>query len=86
MFHFLPLAIRYDGSKPAGGHGYQVHIGPMYSDTRGSVKIASSDPRCSPALRFNYVSTEQDQREWVEAMPGRAQRSWPSRRSTPTTR
>ena len=35
MFHFLPLAIRYDGSAPAGGHGYQVHIGPMYSDARG---------------------------------------------------
>ncbi|HEY5629153.1 MAG TPA: choline dehydrogenase, partial [Candidatus Limnocylindrales bacterium] len=38
MFHFLPLAIRYDGSKPEGGHGYQVHVGPMYSDARGSVK------------------------------------------------
>ena len=35
MFHFLPIAIRYDGSAPAGGHGYQVHIGPMYSDSRG---------------------------------------------------
>ena len=39
MFHFLPVAIRYDGSSPAGGHGYQVHVGPMYSDARGSVKI-----------------------------------------------
>ena len=41
MFHFLPLAIRYDGTAPKGGHGYQVHVGPMYSDARGTVKITS---------------------------------------------
>ncbi|MEV0237089.1 choline dehydrogenase [Nonomuraea sp. NPDC050786] len=68
MFHFLPIAVRYDGSAPAGGHGYQVHIGPMYSDARGSVRIRSADPREKPALRFNYLSTEQDRREWVEAI------------------
>jgi choline dehydrogenase len=68
MFHFLPIAIRYDGSAPAGGHGYQVHIGPMYSDSRGSVKITSLDPTVHPALRFNYLSTAQDRREWVEAV------------------
>ncbi len=68
MFHFLPLAIRYDGSQPEGGHGYQVHVGPMYSDARGTVKITSRDPRVHPALRFNYLSTEQDRREWVEAV------------------
>ncbi|MBV9452333.1 MAG: choline dehydrogenase [Streptosporangiaceae bacterium] len=68
MFHFLPIAIRYDGSVPAGGHGYQVHIGPMYSDARGSVRIKSADPRVHPALRFNYLSTDQDRREWVEAI------------------
>ncbi|WP_316745395.1 choline dehydrogenase [Streptomyces sp. MK7] len=68
MFHFLPVAVRYDGSSPAGGHGYQVHVGPMYSDAVGSVKIRSSDPRVKPALRFNYLSTEQDRREWVEAV------------------
>ncbi|MEY9871425.1 choline dehydrogenase [Streptacidiphilus sp. MAP12-33] len=68
MFHFLPIAVRYDGSAPAGGHGYQVHIGPMYSDARGSVKLKSRDPREHPALRFNYLSTEQDRREWVEAI------------------
>jgi choline dehydrogenase len=67
MFHFLPIAIRYDGSAPQG-HGYQVHVGPMYSDARGSVKITSSDPRKKPALRFNYLTTEQDRREWVEAV------------------
>jgi choline dehydrogenase len=68
MFHFLPIAVRYDGSAPAGGHGYQVHVGPMYSDARGSVKIVSRDPREHPALRFNYLSTDQDRREWVEAV------------------
>jgi choline dehydrogenase len=68
MFHFLPIAIRYDGSAPAGGHGYQVHIGPMNSDARGSVTIASADPAVHPQLRFNYLSTEQDRREWVEAI------------------
>ncbi|MEX2279180.1 MAG: choline dehydrogenase [Acidimicrobiia bacterium] len=68
MFHFLPIAIRYDGSSSAGGHGYQVHIGPMYSNSMGSVKIRSTDPREKPALRFNYLSTEQDRREWVEAI------------------
>lgn len=68
MFHFLPVAIRYDGSAPEGGHGYQVHVGPMYADTRGSVKIRSTNPREHPALRFNYLSTENDRREWVEAV------------------
>ena len=68
MFHFLPVAIRYDGSVPAGGHGYQVHIGPMYSDSRGTVKIKSADPAVHPALRFNYLSTGTDRREWVEAI------------------
>ncbi len=68
MFHFLPIAIRYDGSTPEGGHGYQVHVGPMYSDSRGSVEIRSSDPKTKPALRFNYLSTDQDRREWVEAV------------------
>jgi choline dehydrogenase len=67
MFHFLPLAIRYDGSAPQG-HGYQVHVGPMYSDARGSVKIVSRDPNRHPSLRFNYLSTDQDRREWIEAI------------------
>jgi len=68
MFHFLPVAVRYDGSAPARGHGYQVHVGPMNSDARGSVKIRSTDPRVHPALRFNYLSTAQDRREWIETV------------------
>jgi len=68
MFHFLPIAVRYDGTAPAGGHGYQVHVGPMYSNSEGSVKIISTDPKVKPALRFNYLSTDKDRREWVEAI------------------
>jgi choline dehydrogenase len=70
MYHFLPIAVRYDGTLPegGGGHGYQVHVGPMYSDARGTCKIVSADPRRKPALRFNYLSTDQDRREWKEAI------------------
>ena len=70
MFHFLPIAIRYDGSTPPGGleHGYQVHVGPMYSNSRGSLKITSRDPGVKPALRFNYLSTHEDEVEWVETI------------------
>ncbi|MBF0201645.1 MAG: choline dehydrogenase [Desulfamplus sp.] len=68
QFHFLPLAIRYDGTQPSQGHGYQVHVGPMYSDAIGSVKIKSPNPRVYPKLTFNYLSTAQDRREWVEAI------------------
>jgi choline dehydrogenase len=68
MFHFLPVAIRYDGSAPTEGHGYQVHIGPMYADTRGHVRIRSRDPRVHPSILFNYLSTPNDRREWVEAI------------------
>src|SRR5262245_3403584 len=70
MYHFLPIAVRYDGTLPAGGggHGYQVHVGPMYSDVRGTCKVVSPDPRTHPALRFNYLSTENDRSEWLEAV------------------
>ncbi len=72
MFHFLPIAIRYDGSAPTGplttGDGYQVHVGPMFSDSTGTVKIRSTNPREHPAVQFNYLSTERDRREWIEAV------------------
>ena len=68
MFHFLPVAIRYDGSSPTKGHGYQVHIGPMYADTRGWVRIRSRDPKVHPSMQFNYLSTPTDRKEWVEAV------------------
>ena len=68
MFHFLPLAVRYDGSSPCSGHGYQIHVGPMYSNSKGSVKIKSNNPKDHPKLQFNYLSTEQDRQEWLEAI------------------
>jgi len=68
MFHFLPLAIRYDGTGDTRGHGYQVHVGPMYSDSRGWLKVKSADPFEKPAMQFNYLSTDQDRREWIEAV------------------
>ncbi len=68
QYHFLPVAIRYDGTAPHGGHGYQVHVGPMRSDARGSVAITSADPFVPPKLQFNYLSTAQDRKEWQEAL------------------
>ena len=65
QLHFLPLAVRYDGTAPASKHGYQVHAGPMMSDARGRLAIRSADPTEHPSLVFNYLSTEQDRREWV---------------------
>ena len=68
MFHFLPIAVRYDGTAADGKHGYQVHIGPMNSDVRGRVHITDNDPRHHPSILFNYLSTENDRREWVEVI------------------
>jgi choline dehydrogenase len=68
QFHFLPLAIRYDGTAPSEGHGFQVHIGPVKSDVRGHIRIKSADPTVYPSILFNYLSTEQDKKEWIEAI------------------
>ncbi|OAO29310.1 choline dehydrogenase [Mammaliicoccus lentus] len=68
MFHFLPLAVRYDGQKADTEHGFQVHIGPMYSNSRGSLKIKSKDPFEKPKVVFNYLSTKEDEQEWIEAI------------------
>lgn len=68
MFHFLPLAVRYDGQKAPTAHGYQVHVGPMYSNSRGYLKIKSTNPYEKPEFVFNYLSTPEDRQEWVEAI------------------
>ena len=68
MLHFLPLAVRYDGQVAETEHGYQVHVGPMSADTRGSVMVHSDDPFVKPHIRFNYLSTPNDRKEWVEAV------------------
>jgi len=68
MFHFLPIAIRYDGSVSEAEHGYQFHVGPMSSNSRGWVRIDSNDPFVKPKMLFNYLSTVEDRREWIEAI------------------
>ena len=60
QFHFLPIAVRYDGSVPHRGHGFQAHVGPMRSPSRGSVTLASGDPSAAPVIRFNYMSESED--------------------------
>lgn len=63
QYHFLPMAVRYDGQAAAEGHGFQAHVGPMRSPSRGAVTLASGDPKDAPNIQFNYMSTEQD---WVD--------------------
>ena len=63
QFHFLPIAVRYDGQAAAEGHGFQAHVGPMRSPSRGSVSLRDSDPASDPVIRFNYMSTEKD---WID--------------------
>ena len=63
QFHFLPLAISYDGKTMARGHGYQVHVGTKRSKSRGWVRLRDSDPKSLPKVRFNYMSHEDD---WLE--------------------
>ena len=60
QYHFLPLAVRYDGRAAAGGHGFQAHVGPMRSPARGAITLRSARPEDAPVIRFNYMSTEQD--------------------------
>ena len=63
QFHFLPLAVRYDGKVAAEGHGFQAHVGPMRSKSRGAVTLKSADPAEAPAIFFNYMSHADD---WLE--------------------
>ena len=60
QYHFLPIAVRYDGQAAAEGHGFQAHVGPMRSNSRGSITLKSNDPKVSPKIIFNYMSTPQD--------------------------
>ncbi|MFK7915792.1 MAG: choline dehydrogenase [Pseudomonadales bacterium] len=68
QFHFLPAAMSYDGSSRASGHGYQAHVGPMLSASRGSVRLRSSDPLAAPEIRFNYMSCDDDWRTFRAAI------------------
>ena len=60
QYHFLPMAVRYDGTAAAEGHGYQAHVGPMRSVSRGEVTLRSADPADNPRIQFNYMSAKSD--------------------------
>jgi len=60
QYHFLPIAVRYDGQAAAEGHGFQAHVGPMRSPSRGAVTLRSDRPEDAPVIRFNYMSHEKD--------------------------
>jgi choline dehydrogenase len=60
QYHFLPMAVRYDGTAAAEGHGYQAHVGPMRSVSRGEVTLRSTDPADNPRIQFNYMSAKSD--------------------------
>ncbi|MEM9224233.1 MAG: choline dehydrogenase [Pseudomonadota bacterium] len=63
QFHFLPIAVRYDGKAPAEGHGFQAHVGPMRSRSRGTIRLKNADPLEPPVICFNYMSCEED---WID--------------------
>ncbi|MDQ2094059.1 choline dehydrogenase [Rhodalgimonas zhirmunskyi] len=60
QYHFLPIAVRYDGKAAAEGHGFQAHVGPMRSESRGAVTLKSADPKDAPRIFFNYMSHDSD--------------------------
>lgn len=64
QYHFLPIAVRYDGQAAAEGHGFQAHVGPMRSKSRGRVSLRSGNPADNPKILFNYMSHPEDWEEW----------------------
>ncbi len=64
QYHFLPIAVRYDGKAAAEGHGFQAHVGPMRSKSRGAVTLRSADPADDPRILFNYMSHPEDWEDW----------------------
>ena len=68
QYHFLPIAINYDGSNPYPGHGFQAHVGPMRPTSAGRMQLRSADPREPPSILFNYMATEGDRQEMRAAV------------------
>ena len=68
QYHFLPVAINYNGSNAVKEHGFQAHVGSMRSPSRGRVQVKSKDPRQHPSILFNYMATEQDWHEFRDAI------------------
>ncbi len=63
QYHFLPIAISYDGTRAQSGHGFQAHIGPMRPQSRGRVRLRAADPHTPPSILFNYMQAAEDRRE-----------------------
>ena len=68
QYHFLPMAVRYDGKSPATCHGFQAHVGPMRATSRGHVRLRDAQATTRPRILFNYMSTEQDRKEMRAAV------------------
>ncbi|MCR9259473.1 MAG: choline dehydrogenase [Pseudomonadaceae bacterium] len=68
QFHFLPAAMQYDGSAKAEQHGFQAHVGPMLSQSRGEVTLASNNPKHHPRIVFNYMSHPEDWQVFRQAI------------------
>ena len=68
QYHFLPIAVRYDGQASAEGHGFQAHVGPMRSPSRGVVSLRSADPNDKPKILFNYMAEEKDWQDFRTAI------------------
>ncbi len=68
QYHFLPIAITYDGKEKVNQHGFQAHVGPMRPTSRGTITLASANPRDPPRIVFNYLATEGDRQEFRDAI------------------
>ena len=68
QYHFMPIAVTYDGSVSADCHGFQAHVGPMRPESRGRVSLGGSEPADAPRIVFNYMGTERDRREMRDAV------------------
>jgi choline dehydrogenase len=68
QFHFLPVAVSYNGSNAHDGHSFQAHVGSMRSPSRGRVQIRSTDPNVDPSILFNYMAHEQDWQEFRDGI------------------
>ncbi|SDG09336.1 choline dehydrogenase [Onishia taeanensis] len=68
QYHFLPIAISYNGKSAVQAHGFQAHVGSMRSDSRGRVQLTSRDPKAAPSILFNYMSTDKDWQEFRDAI------------------
>ena len=68
QYHFLPIAIAYDGKAKVDQHGFQAHVGPMRPSSKGWIRLRSGDPRQPPRMQFNYMTTEGDRREFRDGV------------------